>query len=252
MKNEHDGHRERMRQRYVNGGLSGFAPHEMLELLLFFAIPRKNVNSLAHSLYDRFGSLTSTFSASMEALQEVEGISKSSALLISLIDSLSRQADLEQLGNRPYMRNLREASVYCKHLFANAAEERFYVICIDAQGRVLRAVMVFSGTIDEITIYPREVVNAAFRYNAHAVVLAHNHPSGVLEPSKADLQTTEQLSESFKTIGVLLQDHIIYADGQCLSFSQWRKTQEIRPVYEQGRAKAADTNRPKKPREPKG
>lgn len=249
MKNEHEGHRERMRQRFQGSGLSGFAPHEVLEMLLFYAIPRKNVNPIAHRLLKRFGSLNAVLSASVEALQETEGISKSAAILITLIGPTMRYADRELLGARPYMRNVREAKEFCAHLFANAHEERFYVICLDAQGRVIREVMVFSGTIDEVIVYPREVIAAAIRHNAHDVVLAHNHPSGVMEPSDADIQTTELLRESLSKIDITLQDHIIFADGQCLSYSQWQKSREIRPLLETPRAKAAET-RPRKPKGP--
>lgn len=249
-KNEHEGHRERMRQRFLNNKLSGFAPHEVLELLLFYAIPRKNVNPLAHELLKRFGSLTAVLSASVEELQEIEGVTKTAAVLITLMDPLVRYADRDQLGDRPYMRNLREAKLYCANLFTNASEEKFYLICLDAQGRVLRAVMVFSGTIDEVTIYPREVIGSAIRHNAQAVVLAHNHPSGVPEPSNADIQTTEQLREAFAAIGITLQDHLIYADGHCFSYSRWQKEQEIRPAFEQAKAKAADANKSKKPKKP--
>lgn len=245
-KNEHEGHRGRMRQRFMMGGLDNFAPHEVLELLLFYAIPRRNVNPLAHQLIKRFGSLTAVLSASAELLREEPGITEAAITLITLMGPLARYMDKELLGERPFMRNLREAKSYCVHLFSGANEEQFYVICLDAQARVLRAVKVFSGTIDEITIYPREIVGTAIRYNAHDVVLAHNHPSGVLEPSEADIHTTVMLREALERVNIPLQDHIIYAEGNCLSLSQWEKTQAPHPAPYNTASRAADTKRTKK------
>lgn len=238
--------------RFASGGLDSFAPHEVLELLLFYAIPRRNVNPLAHQLIKRFGSLTAVLSATEEQLLQEPGVTPLAVSLITMIGPLNRYADKELLGSKPFMRNLREAKEYCMHLFAQAKEECFYVICLDAQARVLRAVQVFSGTIDEIAIYPREVVGTAIRYNAHDVVLAHNHPSGVLEPSDADMQTTVLLRAALEHVSIHMQDHIIYADGNCLSISQWQSKQVTPPMPANTTARAADTKRSSKVKEETG
>ena len=231
-----------MRERFLQSDakLSGFAPHEVLELLLYYAIPRVNVNPLAHRLMDRFGSVNAILSASVEELHQIKGISKSGAVMIMLIRRLMNYMNLESLGEKPFMRNISEARAYCARLFADAGVERFYLICLDAQARVTNAVLLSTGTINEVSVYPREVIGMALRYDAHHVVLAHNHPSGVLEPSKADIEMTELLRDAFSKVDMLLQDHIIYADGQCLSYAKWISARDTRPKLTRPRTKAAE------------
>lgn len=247
---EHGGHRERMRKRYLETGLASFAPHEALELLLFYAVPRINVNPLAHRLLTHFGSLEAVLSAPPEQLQQVPGIGASAAVLISLIQPLYRDAERERLGDKPLITNYREAKDYCRSLFGGTSEEVLYVICLDAQGRVLRAVRAITGTIDEIAIYPRTIVGAAIRHNAHSVVLAHNHPSGVLEPSPADVQTTAMLRAALGGVDITILDHIIYADGECVSMEQWQHQAHTSPIPMQRVQKAADTKRARKKGKP--
>ena len=238
----HEGHRERMRQRFAENGLTGFAPHEALELLLFYAIPRRNVNPLAHRLIDHFGSLGAVLEAAPDQLQRVPGIGEATASLISMVSALYRHAEQERLSDRAFVTNLKEAKAYCRHLFAGKQDEVLYVICLDAQGRVLRAVPAIRGTIDEIVIYPRIVVGMAIRHNAHSVVLAHNHPSGACEPSDADLRTTDLLRVALAGVDISLMDHLIYADGECVSMVQWQQMQNITPLYHGAKQpKAADT-----------
>jgi DNA repair protein RadC len=153
-------------------------------------------------------------------------------------------ANLEKLGKKPYMRTLKEAKVFCSGLFSDADVERFYIICLDAQSRVLNTVMLFTGTINEVAVYPREVVGQVIRLNAQRVVLAHNHPSGVLEPSQADLRITRQLREALASVDILLQDHIIYADGGCLSIMKWKKAKAQQQLG-QPKPKVTDAKMPK-------
>lgn len=240
---EHEGHRERMRARFMHGGLNGFAPHEVLELLLFYAIPRRNVNPLAHRLLEHFGSVWAVLNAPPEQLTQVPGIGAQSAALLSAVAAAYRFADLDRLGERPIVNNYREAKAYCAQLFAAAREEVLYVVCLDAQGRVLRAVPAISGTIDEIAIYPRTIVAMAIRHNARNVVLAHNHPSGLREPSDADIRTTELLREALGAVDIEVLDHIIYADGECTSMAQWQRLKRATPLFDEKVPKAADTNR---------
>jgi len=227
---EHKEHRERMKARYAENGLVGFAAHEVLELLLFFAIPQKDVNPLAHRLIGQFGSLSAVLEATPERLMQVPGIGMHTATLLSMIAPIARHMEREQMGERPIVTNYREAKEYCRHLFRDKREEVLYVICMDAQGRVLRAVPAIYGTIDEVAIYPRIVVRAAIDHDAHSVMLAHNHPSGVREPSDADIRTTELLQEVLGGMDIKVLDHIIYADGECTSINQWQEIQRIAPM----------------------
>lgn len=246
--NEHDhaGHRERMRDRFLQNGLDGFAPHETLELLLFYAIPRRNVNPLAHRLVKHFGSVNAVFEASAQELMQVQGIGETSAALLSMVFPLARYAEREMQGDRPILSNLGHAKNYCKGLFAGKSEEVLYVICLDAQDRVIRAIPAISGTIDELPIYPRTIVSAALQHNAYSVVLAHNHPSGVCEPSLADVEATAMLRTAFDHVDIVLRDHMIYAEGECLSMARWEGDRKITqlPTGPSGR-KAADKKQPK-------
>lgn len=246
MAHEHTGHRDRMRSRFQEGGLDSFAPHEALELLLFYAIPQRDVNPLAHRLLSHFGTLESVLNAPVEQLEQVPGIGKNAACLLALIQPLQRMVDRQRLGDRPIITNYREAKAYCAHLFTGVAEEILYVVCLDAQGRVLRAVPAITGTIDEIAIYPRTIVAAAIRYSAHSVVLSHNHPSGVREPSGADVQTTDLLRQALGAVDIAVLDHIIYADGDCVSMAQWQQLRKIAPLHPGEKPKAADSQRPRR------
>lgn len=240
----HDGHRKRMRDRFVENGLAGFAPHEALEMLLFSTIKRQNTNPIAHDLVAHFGSFSAVLEATPEQLEQVPGIGAESAFLLSLILPLARYAEREQLGERPVITNYRESKAYCKHLFSGKTEEVLYVVCLDAQGRALRAVPAITGTIDEIAIYPRKIVSDALQHKAHSVLLAHNHPSGVLEPSDADIQTTDMLRNALAGVDIPLLDHVIYADGDCLSMMQWQQMQRIAPMLASDQErKAADKKR---------
>lgn len=217
-----------MRARYAQGGLDGFAPHEALELLLFYAIPQRNVNPLAHRLIEHFGSLGAVLEATPSQLQAVRGIGENAATLLSAVLPLARYAERERQAGRAVITNYTQAKAYCHHLFDGLAEEVLFAVCLDAQGRVIRAVPALKGTIDEITIYPRTIVSVALSHHAHAVVLAHNHPSGVADPSAADIVTTERLREALDMVDIRLMDHIVYADGVCVSMQQWQRERQAR------------------------
>lgn len=233
-----------MRERFAQNGLSGFAPHEALELLLYYAIPRRNVNPLAHNLLRHFGTLEAVLQADPVQLRQVPGIGDGAATLLAMVLPLARLAERQRTTGQPIITNYREAKAYCRTLFDGKGDEVLYVISLDAQGRVLHATAAITGTIDEIAIYPRTVISCALRHNAHAVVLAHNHPSGVCEPSDADVRTTETLKDALSSIDIALLDHVIYADGECVSMQQWQQMKRITPLYpDAGAPKAADTKR---------
>lgn len=245
---EHSGHRERMRKRFLAVGLEGFAPHEALELLLFHAIPRQNVNPLAHRLLERFGSLAAVLEATPVQLSQVEGVGPGVASLISLVFAISRYAEGERMAERAVLGSLREAKAYCAHLFAGRTDEVLYVISLDGQGRVIHASPVTVGTVNEVPVYPRKVVGEALLQNAQAVVLAHNHPSGVAEPSRQDIETTDILRAALEAVDIRLHDHIICADGQCVSIRQWQSAAEMPSIriLPEGMPRAADSNRPQR------
>ena len=216
----HAGHRARMRERFIKEGLSGFSEHEVLELLLMFAIPQRDVNPLAHRLIERFGSLSTVLEAAPSELMQVTGVGENAAALLSLMPQLMGYYQHSAMGSKPVITNLAEARKYAGALFFGLHEERVYMICVDQSGRVLHPALLHRGTIDQVQIYPREVVETALRYHAHAVLLAHNHPSGTAEPSQDDYDSTRAVISALNVIGVRVIDHLIFAGDSVYSMTQ--------------------------------
>jgi DNA repair protein RadC len=216
----HEGHRQRIRDRFLKEGLDGFAPHEVLELLLCYAIPQRNVNPLAHELLAHFGSLHGVFEAAPEQLQEVEGIGLYAAAFLHLMAPLSRRIGLSRMGQKPRLQNRGEAQAYCVNLLSGLAHEHFYLLALDAQMQLTGTVLIGQGSLSEVPAYPRLAVEAAIKTGAHSVILCHNHPGGSTMPSDADLQTTYRLAEALSGIDVPVADHIIVAGAQAGSLVQ--------------------------------
>ncbi len=216
----HEGHRQRIRDRFLQEGLEGFAPHEVLELLLCYAIPQRNVNPLAHELLAHFGTLHGVFEATPEQLQEVDGIGPYAAAFLLLMAPLSRRIELSRMGQKPSLQNRREAQAYCVNLLSGLHHEHFYLLALDAQMHLTGTVLIGQGSVSEVPAFPRLAVEAAIKHNAHSVILCHNHPGGSTEPSEADLQATYRLAESLSGIDVPVVDHIIVAGGYAGSMVQ--------------------------------
>lgn len=218
----HQGHRERLRQRYSENGLSGFADHEALELLLQFAIPRKDTNETAHALINHFGSLAAVFSADAAALCEVPGVGMNTAILLTLFPEFERRIALGKSGPRPQLNTPVEAAKYLTALFQNEKTEAFYVLHLDNQKRLIRAEKISQGSGSETTVEARAVVQSCLKSGAASVILAHNHPGGTLTPSRADIQLTEALKTALSYIHVDVIDHIIVAEDRCYAINSHR------------------------------
>ena len=219
----HAGHRARIRERFRQEGLAGFSEHEVLELLLTYAIPQRDVNPLAHELIAMFGSLAGVLEADEEELLRVSGVGANAASIITLIPPLLAYYQMNAMGTRPVINNLADARTYCSALFMGAHRERVYMICIDQSGRVLHPALLHEGTLDEVTLYPREIVQTALRHNAFGVILAHNHPGGIAAPSHADYVTTENIVSALGIVNIRVVDHIILAGNS--SYSMTRASQ---------------------------
>lgn len=214
---QHGGHRLRMRQRYLQQGLDGFAEHEVLELLLFYAIPQKNVNPLAHTLLERFGTLYNVLNASPEQLMQVDGIGEYAAALITLFSGVARRAERSHGAKREKLSSRQRAVDYCVSLLAGEKRELFYAVCMNGQMETLGAVLIAKGSLSDVPAYPRIVMDAVLTRNAHGVLLCHNHPGGTIVPSQADLEATATLSRLLGEIEVTLVDHIIVAERDAFS-----------------------------------
>ncbi len=214
----HKGHRERLRKRFLEHGLDSFSDIEALDLLLFFALPRRDTNSLAHALLKSFGSFHAVLEAKTADLARVDGIGENAACLIRLVSEFGRRylTSVRRVGKR--IRNSTEAGEYFLPLFAFETEEILDVAFLDSSGAVKQCGKIAQGMSNKVDFSSREIVDSALRNNASHVVLAHNHLSGTAVPSKTDVRTTNKLRAALSLIGVELDDHIVVCGGDFISF----------------------------------
>lgn len=219
-KNPHKGHRQRVKNRVLREGIDSFEDHQILELLLFYCIPMKDTNELAHQLIDRFGSLAGVLDARPEDLCAVTGITETSGILLNLIPSLARRYHQEKLKEKTVLDSTSKAGEYAKALFTGRLYEVFYVICLDSQNKVNHATLLHEGTINEAPVYPRLIVETALRHQASSIILAHNHPGGSHQPSRADVEVTRKIRTATEAIAITVADHIIVAGDGYFSFAE--------------------------------
>ena len=208
----HEGHRERLRETYLEQGVSALHEHQLLELLLTYAIPRRDTNPLAHSLLSAYGSLEKVLSANPYDLMRQDGIGPQAAVLLSLVGALAQRNGVRRT-QKTVLNTPEAASRYCMALLAGAKYEETYVISLDKRRAVLHADKVSSGTVGETVLYPRIVLECALRHGANSVILTHNHPSGDPQPSSEDVNTTRSVYDALQAVSITLHDHIIVGEG---------------------------------------
>ena len=216
----HKGHRERLKARFLETGLDSFTDVQALELLLFYAIPQKDTNPIAHALLDRFGSLSQVLDAPLEALKKVPGISDHSASLLRLVTELARFYQVDSAQRTEVLTSLDACGRYLVPRFFGRKVETVFLLCLDAKCKVLCCREIGEGSVNAASISVRKVVEAALSANATTVVLAHNHPSGVALPSADDVQTTCRIAAALSAVEVKLIDHIVVAEGDFISMVQ--------------------------------
>lgn len=215
----HAGHRARLRNRFLNEGLDTFADHEVLEYVLFYAMPRGNTNETAHRLLAHFGSLAAVMEADSADLASITGIGPQATALITLIPQLTRRYLKDRLErDRPCLKSSEAAMSFAVPLMTGRSDEVFYVISLDAACRVLNAALLAEGTVAEVRLHPRQVVETALRSRASSVLFIHNHPAGTARPSTDDLRLTETLVKTLQPLSIKVLDHIIVAGDQAYSF----------------------------------
>ena len=214
----HDGHRDRLRQRFLDHGLGPFAEHEALELLLYYAIPRRDTNLLAHRLINHFGSLSQVLSASMEELLSVDGVTLRGAILIHMVPQMLRRACIEKPG--VVLNSAQSAGAYLLRLFEGKTMEIVFQLCLDRKGRLLSCRKLSEGGISAAAVDVRAIVGNALLASASSVILAHNHPSGIALPSPEDYAATDKIRAALEAVGVPLQDHIIVAGEDYVSMRE--------------------------------
>lgn len=216
----HDGHRERLKERFVQEGLDHFQENQVLELLLFYCIPRKDTNEIAHNLLNRFGSLWQVLSAPVEELQKVPGVGKSAAVFLSFANDFVRYYRVNQVSGLEILPSIESCGTYLLPKFAGRRNETVFLLCLDAKCKVLSCREVGEGSVNSAAIPIRKIVEMALGINATSVVLAHNHPSGLAIPSGEDVQTTKRLAAALQTVEITLADHLIIADSEYVSLVQ--------------------------------
>ncbi|MCC8357154.1 MAG: DNA repair protein RadC [Oscillospiraceae bacterium] len=216
---DHKGHRTRLKERFTRYGLDNFDDHNVLELLLFYALPRRDTNLLAHRLLTTFGSLAGVFDASPEALMTVDGIGENAAGLIRLVPETARRYLISKAEPVGALSNSEAAGRYLIPRFFNRSNEEIYMICLDAALKVLDCRLISQGSACYANISVRRVVQLALSQNASAVILSHNHTCGIALPSREDVDTTIRIRSALALVEVTLVDHIIVSGFDFVSMS---------------------------------
>ena len=207
----HDGHRQRSKRRYLALGAEGMEDHQLLELLLFYAIPRQDTNETAHRLIQRFGSLQGVLHAAPEELSSVEGVGENAAVLVRLVGDMALRARCSSLPQK-VLNSPDRTGAYFMELLAG--------VCLDAKGKLLTCRCISKGSVAASPVSVRQVVENALYAGASSIILAHNHPSGVALPSQQDLLVTRQIQEALSPLNIRLADHVVVADSDYVSMAE--------------------------------
>lgn len=217
----HEGHRDRVRQRYLEEGLDGFQEHEVLEMLLFYCLSRKDTNELAHRLLEEFGNLQAVLAATPGQLASVAGIGQGTAVFLSFINDFNRYVQIRKAESEcSTLCTLDACGAYLYPKFLGRRNEVVYMICLDSKCKILGCKLLGEGSVNSAAVPIRRIVEHALNMNASTVILAHNHPSGVALPSTEDVQTTRILSGALQAVDVLLADHMVFSDEEFISMRQ--------------------------------
>jgi DNA repair protein RadC len=212
------GHRERLRQRFLAGGLDSMPDYELMELALFAAIPRRDVKPLAKALIARFGSFAEVIAAPRERMLEVEGMSEGAATQLKIVEAAALRLSKTRVLGRPVLSSWAALIDYCAAAMARSPTEEFRVLFLDRKNMLIADEVQSTGTIDHTPVYPREIVKRALELGASAVILAHNHPSGDPTPSRADIEMTRDVVGAAKALKIIVHDHVIFGRSGHSSF----------------------------------
>lgn len=216
----HDGHRQRLKDRFLREGLDGFDDLYVLELLLYYCVARKDTNPIAHALLAHFGSLTAVLEATPEELQMVPGVGKETSTFLTLIPQVGRYYQVKRADPGAILRTITQCGEYLVPYFYGREHETVFLLCLDAKCKVLGCKLVGEGSVNSANIPIRRVVEIALQTNATTVILAHNHPSGLALPSDDDIQTTLRVAKAMEAVEITLADHIVVADSDFVSMVQ--------------------------------
>lgn len=214
----HAGHRDRLRARFARAGGDALADYELLELFLFRSIPQKDIKPLAKDLIAKFGDLGGVTAASIEKLCEVKGVGEATAIDLKLLHAASARMALEGALDKPVISSWSSLITYCRTAMQHEPVEQFRVLFLDKKNRLMADEVISKGTVDQAQVYPREVVKRALAVEASAIILVHNHPSGDVTPSAADVEITKTIVDASKPFNIVVHDHLIIGRQTTASF----------------------------------
>jgi len=216
----HNEHRSRLKKKFAESGIGAFHDYEVLELLLTYAIPRKDVKPLAKSLLKKFGSLKNVMDANLKDLETVAGTGRHTAILLRLVKEAGTIYLKEEARKKPQVTCTRELIDYCRSKMGGLKDEQFHVIYLDAQNKIIEAEIIQEGIVNQAVVYPRKVLENALMQKASAIILVHNHPSGHVKPSDSDIRLTKTIQETAKVLDILVHDHLIIGENRFFSFRE--------------------------------
>ena len=216
----HNGHRDRIRRRFLEEGLDQFTDVQVLEFLLFYCIARQDTNPIAHRLLDSFGSLSQVLEAPVEELRKVEGIGENTAVFLRLVTQVGRYYLTDRASKAKVLPTLESCAHYLQTFFFGRNVETVYLLCLDAKCKMLCCKKISEGDVNSTSLSLRKVVETALNTNASSVVLAHNHPGGMAIPSNEDIQTTRRIAAALQAVDVHFIDHILVTDDDYVSLLQ--------------------------------
>ncbi len=214
-----EGHRARMRTRLLTAGPTALADHELLEMVLFLGLPRRDTKPIARLLLARFGSFAGAIAAPMAELRGIEGLGEAGAAALKTVQAAAWRLARAEVIDRPLLDNWAKLMDYLNAVMARERIEQFRVLFLDARNRLLADEAQTTGTVNHTPVYPREVVKRALELHASAILLAHNHPSGDPTPSREDIAMTHEIREAARVLGVTLHDHVVVGNGRWFSFA---------------------------------
>jgi len=212
------GHRKRLKEKFISSPDS-LGDYELLELLLYYSIPRKDVKPIAKELIKKFGGLPDVMNADLESLKEIEGISDSSAVLITLFKEIGTRKLSIELKGKGKIDSPNDVVAFASSKLASLKEEAFLVIYVNSRNKIEHFEIINEGTTDKAVVYPRNVIKNALKHNATGIILVHNHPSGECEPSANDIHLTGLINDAARAMDIKLLDHIVVAGTQHFSFA---------------------------------
>jgi DNA repair protein RadC len=212
------GHRDRLRQRFLAGGSEALPDYELLELVLYAAIPRRDVKPLAKALLSKFESFAEVVAAPRERLLEVKGVGENVTLQLKVIEAAALRLSKTKILGRPALSSWQALLDYCTAAMARNSQEEFRILFLDRKNALIADEVQGQGTVDHTPVYPREIVKRALELSASAIVLVHNHPSGDPTPSRADIEMTREIAAAAKALRITVHDHLIVGRGGTASF----------------------------------